>query len=503
MTQNPIQAMNEAKQRLRQIAENNALNAKIAQMQRIIDLQNEKIQNLELIINQFTTQPEKRFGPIMKYAVDRYLYFKENKKSQWHIQQEKEFWIAVKIQSPQTYVMLRTQFNLYHPVCMNCLKRIYQKAHGITDSIFSSTFQAEPQFLSQYAKKLKASGAHTVYVGLSSDFCYFNVQSYEDENGSKVNYSEATHGKHKGQLLPTRAACAFTVCPYDRDLPKTLIYFKPTVDGPADDTIYQAMKDIRETLKQYHISAQTFSVDGESYYNRYKRKQFEQVYSQYLLGSVSCHDYLSDQKEHLFQPDWLHEQKLMRYKYLQKTLELCKEHDSLNLYGIQSTPTENEFSGLRTSSNYQNNINMAKVVVKNRRTLEMIEFENQFELHSEGNRVGRHQTTTHDTRQNLNFEEETKMKELAQDAVDLIFNNVKGMTKQKSLLHEQKYLRLKNFWNEVYNLISNEHFYSAMDERTKPGLYTHNGTQQANQQRMAGQKQYKQEIVGYRKQQGK
>ncbi|CAL5977718.1 Conserved_hypothetical protein [Hexamita inflata] len=182
---------------------------------------------------------------------------------------------------------------------------------------------------------------------------------------------------------------------------------------------------------------------------------------------------------------------------LQKTLELCKKHNSFNLYGIQSTPTENEFSGLRTSSYFQNNFNMAQVVVKNQRTLEMIEYENKFELHSEGNRVGRHKTTTHDTTKIIELEEENQLKELAQVAIDLIFDDVESMTEEQSFRLIEKFNQLKNFWKQVYKTIKHEHFYSAMDAKILPGLYIHNGTQQA-QQRMYDEKGQEIGIIKYR-----
>ncbi|CAL5977716.1 Hypothetical_protein [Hexamita inflata] len=284
------------------------LYAQIAQLKRVIQQKDDRIQELEEQLQTVYIEPNEHFGPIMNQVVERYLYFKQNEISKQMDVKEQKFWIAVKIKSPLVYAMLHNQFNLYHPNSINRLKYKYQEAKCIDDDIFSETFQAKAEYLSSYAKELKANGSNTVYVGLSSDFCYFNVQSYENEDG---------------QLLPIRAACAFTICPYNRDLPKTLIYFKPAVDGSADDTIYQAMWDIKKALEKYHVHVSSFSVDGETYYNKYKREQFKQVYTQFQLNTASCYDYLSDQKQHMFQPDWLHEQKLMRYKFSSKPLSIA------------------------------------------------------------------------------------------------------------------------------------------------------------------------------------
>jgi hypothetical protein len=87
--------------------------------------------------------------------------------------------------------------------------------------------------LKSYFELCKTSGQCRLFGGLSFDHCALNAISYITKHGSEKNMVLVTGGPYKDENRPISHICCYTFTPYNRDLPKILIFAQAHWDGHA------------------------------------------------------------------------------------------------------------------------------------------------------------------------------------------------------------------------------------------------------------------------------
>ncbi|CAL6047838.1 Conserved_hypothetical protein [Hexamita inflata] len=172
------------------------------------------IENLQNELDKLLTAKCDGYGPIMNKLLQRFEQKYRDESDKQMDEEERDFWIAVKIKSPQVYRMLQVQFCLNHPDTVD--KQKYQKLEkfGLHESIIGNEYKTDHNYLGRIAETYGASSTHRVYGGISTDFCAFNLHSYM--NGGKIkNFVRIKYGKNKGKLKSISHIVSFTFVPND------------------------------------------------------------------------------------------------------------------------------------------------------------------------------------------------------------------------------------------------------------------------------------------------
>ncbi|CAL6038450.1 Conserved_hypothetical protein [Hexamita inflata] len=640
MKQSKVEIMNQRKVIIKlqqeQIAERN-LKASDVHKQ---NCEQKTIQNLTKEIDEILHCDVDGYGPIMHKVLERYEQkYKHNVIKQMD-EEERDFWIAVKIRCPEVYDMLRPQFCLSHKKTVDKQKYDKLKEFKINTSILGEEYKTDHSYLGRLAETYGANSDHPVYGGVSTDFCAFNLHSYM--NGGKIkNFVKVKYGKYKGQLRPVSHMVSFVFTPTDRSLPKATIFCQKRAKGNGDREQLALLYKIKQDLEQHSIRTRWFSLDGDHFFDKYKSKQFDWVHKQSKDRTKSCYEYLVPNKEHMWSPDWTHLQKLSRYNFtkkrlslafspnkgvidkeiiqeiidemdqnafrdgqqfklrddlslklncsrnisrlfekpetihsaiyfmlnfalsqmyvkmtsmsfqrllildlfimiqlydrakieyrtadkkrismtdqsrstmltafnftwmkqyivtLQKALQTLHQYKTIGCYSMSSMPSEHLYSALRTHSHFQNDINMAEVVLNNQRLLELIEYQHKFKINNDGNRVSSHKTTSYSTNEFVELPEQTALWNLAEDTIKLIFWNKRKTTQADQDKYLEMYNKLKQFWDDIENTIETEHYDTLKDQRINEGFYVTNNQQQSSQARIRSQPVQKEKIVKY------
>ncbi|CAL6111094.1 Hypothetical_protein [Hexamita inflata] len=137
-----------------------------------------KIENLQNELDKLLTAKLDGYGPIMNKLLQRFEQKYRDESDKQMDEEERDFWIAIKIKSPQVYRMLQVQFCLNHPDTVDKQKYDKLKEFGLHESIIGNEYKTDHNYLGRIAETYGASSTHRVYGGVSTDFCAFNLHSY-------------------------------------------------------------------------------------------------------------------------------------------------------------------------------------------------------------------------------------------------------------------------------------------------------------------------------------
>ncbi|CAL5984593.1 Conserved_hypothetical protein [Hexamita inflata] len=182
---------------------------------------------------------------------------------------------------------------------------------------------------------------------------------------------------------------------------------------------------------------------------------------------------------------------------LAKIMNLLGTHKTLWLYCINSLSCENTFSGARTNSHYQHDINMARVVFENQRVQDQIEYETGFNANSQGNRIGHHQTTTVEITKKFETKQQERIWELAGYAINLIFYDKSQQSLRDSQVLQNQFKQIKQFWKNIYNSISEKDKAPSKDIQKVGSKNTSNYQAPTSQLRINGVSEVTNEIIMY------
>ena len=162
---------------------------------------------------------------------------------------EKLFWVGEAIVSKKVVEDLKPILKLPDIKTISNWKYVLEKKLNINDSLVAKDYVPNKEMLSRIATSIRTKGQTHIPCGLSMDFVALNVQCRDEKN-----MMEATEGKYKGTMRPISHLCAYVLTPYNRFLPKFLLFAQCAWDGKARKKQFDTLLEIKESCREFSIS---------------------------------------------------------------------------------------------------------------------------------------------------------------------------------------------------------------------------------------------------------
>ena len=130
--------------------------------------------------------------------------------------------------SPAVVEDLKGILILPHGKTIKHYKAELEEKLKINDSLVAKDYTPNTEMNKRIAATIRKKDQTWIKCGLAMDHVALNVQTRKLEDMILVK-----EGKYNGKFRPTSHLCCFVLTPYDRDLPKFLIFAQQCYDGKA------------------------------------------------------------------------------------------------------------------------------------------------------------------------------------------------------------------------------------------------------------------------------